>query len=72
MTRNRLSATISTTIFSAATVRAASTGAWKVGVGFPIDNMMVGVDAAIGMTDLLRTPMSFRENRVSVSFTYYL
>lgn len=46
--------------------------AWKVGVGFPIDNMMVGVDAAIGMTDLLRTPMSFRENRVSVSFTYYL
>lgn len=46
--------------------------AWKIGIGFPWENMMLGLDASIGMTDLLRTPMSFRENRVSVTFTYYL
>lgn len=47
--------------------------AWKVGLGVPYNSFFIGIDAAIGMTDLLKNPnISFRENRVSVSLTYYL
>ena len=45
--------------------------AWRIGVGFPISNFLLSIDGAIGMTDLLRSSMSFRENRVSVGLTYY-
>lgn len=46
--------------------------AWKVGVGIPFDRIFVSLDAAIGLTDLLKSPdISFRENRVSLSATYF-
>lgn len=46
--------------------------AWKIGVGCPIDNYMISLEAEFGITDLLKAKdMSFRENRVSLGFTYY-
>lgn len=45
--------------------------AWKVGVGFPYGSFLVSIDAAIGLTNLLKTGMSFRENRTSVGLTYF-
>lgn len=45
--------------------------AWKIGAGFPLDMWTVSVEASIGMTDLMKTEVSFRENRVSVGVTRY-
>lgn len=45
--------------------------AWRVGIGAPISAFFVSIDAAIGILDQLRGDMHFRENRVSVSATYY-
>lgn len=45
--------------------------AWKVGIGFPFSSWMFSVDAAFGMTDLLKSDMSFRENRVTLGLTRY-
>lgn len=45
--------------------------AWKIGVGFPVSNFQVGVDAEIGVSDLMPGDVSFRENRVNVYLTYY-
>lgn len=46
--------------------------AWKVGVGFPYKSTMIGVDAAFGLTDLLKGDMKAYDRRISLSFTYYL
>jgi len=47
--------------------------AWKIGIGVPYNGFLISIDTAIGMTDLMKNPnISFRENRVSVSLTYYL
>lgn len=45
--------------------------AWKVGVAFPVWNVTVSIDAAIGVTDLMKGDTAFRENRCSVGVTYY-
>lgn len=45
--------------------------AWKIGVGFPMEAWFVSVDAAIGITNLSKNGMTFRENRCSVSLTRY-
>lgn len=45
--------------------------AWKVGVAIPVSYVWVGIDAAIGLTDLMPGNISFHENRVSVTATYY-
>lgn len=45
--------------------------AWKIGVGFPVGNFQVGVDAEIGVSDLMPGDVSFRENRANVYLTYY-
>ncbi len=46
--------------------------AWKIGFGVPYNSFLISIDAAIGMTDLLKNKnVSFRENRVSVGMTYY-
>ena len=45
--------------------------AWRVGFGLPYGNWCVTVEGAFGVTDLLKTGMSFRENRVSVGLSYY-
>lgn len=44
---------------------------WKIGIGFPIKNFNISVEADLGMTDLLKGDMSFRENRVGAALTYY-
>ena len=44
---------------------------WKVGVGIPINNFQISLEADLGITDLLKNDMSFRENRVGVGVTYY-
>ncbi|MBD5363374.1 MAG: PorT family protein [Bacteroides sp.] len=44
---------------------------WKVGVGIPINNFQISLEADLGITDLLKNDMSFRENRVGIGVTYY-
>lgn len=46
--------------------------AWKIGFGlFPTDNFLISIDGAIGMTDLQKSAVSFRENRMSIGATYF-
>ena len=45
--------------------------AWKVGIGFPIREFTVSLEADFGLTDLLKEGMSFRENRIGLGLTYY-
>lgn len=45
--------------------------AWKVGFGFPSGMWFVSLDAAIGMSDLIATGVSFRENRCTLGVTRY-
>lgn len=44
---------------------------WKIGVGFPVNNFNVAFEADLGVTDLMKGDMSFRENRVGLAVTYY-
>ncbi|MDE7413900.1 MAG: PorT family protein [Muribaculaceae bacterium] len=44
---------------------------WKVGVGIPVNNFQISLEADFGITDLLKGELSFRENRVGVGVTYY-
>lgn len=46
--------------------------AWKVGVGFPYKSVVIGVEGAFGLTDLLKSNIRARDNRVSIALTYYL
>lgn len=45
---------------------------WKIGVGLPVNNFMISLEADLGITDLLKNNFSFRENRVGIGVTYYL
>ncbi len=46
--------------------------AWKFGFGWQMyDSWMISLEGAVGMTDLLRGGMTFRENRLSVALTRY-
>lgn len=45
--------------------------AWKVGVGFPVDEWFVSVEGVFGLTNLNRIDMSFRENRCAIALTRY-
>ncbi len=44
---------------------------WKVGVGVPVNNFFISLEADLGITDLLKSDLSFRDNRVGVGVTYY-
>lgn len=44
---------------------------WKVGIGVPLDSWFVSIDASLGITDVYRSEVSFREHRVSVGLTKY-
>lgn len=44
---------------------------WKVGVGIPVNNFLISLEADFGVTDLLKGDLSFRENRVGVGASYY-
>lgn len=45
--------------------------AWKIGVAAPIGPISMSLDCALGLTNLNRSEMSFREYRVTVGATYY-
>lgn len=44
---------------------------WKVGVGFPVQNFLISLEADFGITNRLRHNWTMRENRVSLGITYY-
>lgn len=45
---------------------------WKIGIGVPlINNCRLSLEADLGITDLLKEDMSFRENRVGLKFTKF-
>ena len=46
--------------------------AWKVGVGFPYKSTVLGLDAAFGLTDLLKGGLRAYDRRVSLSLTFFL
>lgn len=45
--------------------------AWKAGLAFPFSDWRVDLEAAIGISDLLKQSLSMRENRISVSLLRY-
>ena len=45
--------------------------AWKLGLAADFDLAIVGVEVAVGMTDLYSGHLTFRENRVSVSVSRF-
>ena len=46
--------------------------AWKLGLGWQMyDSWRISLEGAVGMTDLLRSGMTFRENRLYVALTRY-
>ncbi len=44
---------------------------WKVGAGVPINDFLISVEADFGITDLLKSDFTFRENRLGLGVTYY-
>lgn len=44
---------------------------WKIGIGFPIETFMINLEGSVGINDMLKQSMSFRENRLSLSVAYY-
>ena len=45
--------------------------AWKIGLMFPFGTSAVSIDTDLGITDLMSGPVSLRENRLSIAYTYY-
>lgn len=45
---------------------------WDIGVGFPVNNFVISLEADLGITNMLKSgSMGFRENRLSLGITYY-
>ena len=44
---------------------------WKVGLGLPINQFTLSLEADIGITNLLKNDITFRENRLGLGLTYY-
>ena len=44
---------------------------WKIGIGFPMDHFTLSFEADLGITNLLKHEMSFRDNRIGLGVTYY-
>jgi len=44
---------------------------WIIGVGLPIKDYGISLEADLGITDLLKGGMTFRENRLRLDFRYY-
>ena len=45
---------------------------WKIGIGFPIRDFTLSIEADLGITNLLKHEVSFRENRIGLGLAYYL
>lgn len=44
---------------------------WKVGLGIPVNDFLISLEADLGITDLFKGDLSFRENRLGIGVTYY-
>ena len=44
---------------------------WKIGIGFPMNQFTLSLEADLGITNLLKHEISFRENRVGLGLAYY-
>lgn len=44
---------------------------WKIGMGVPINDFIISLEADLGITDLLKNDFTFRENRLGLSVSYY-
>ena len=44
---------------------------WKIGIGFPMNQFTLSLEADLGITNLLKQGLSFRENRLGLGLTYY-
>ena len=44
---------------------------WKIGVGFPVERFLISLEADLGITNILKSPYTMRENRLSLGITYY-
>lgn len=44
---------------------------WKIGIGFPVDNFNISIEADLGISDLFKNQLRFRENRLGVGVTYF-
>lgn len=44
---------------------------WKIGIGFPMNQFTLSLEADLGITNLLKHEINFRENRLGLGFTYY-
>ena len=44
---------------------------WKIGIGFPMNQFTLSLEADLGITNLLKHEISFRENRVGLGLSYY-
>ena len=44
---------------------------WKIGIGFPMNQFTLSLEADLGITNLLKHDLSFRENRLGLGLTYY-
>ncbi|MDE6295734.1 MAG: PorT family protein [Muribaculaceae bacterium] len=44
---------------------------WKIGLGVPVNNFVISLEADLGITDLIKSEVAFRENRLGLGITYY-
>lgn len=44
---------------------------WKIGMGVPINDFIISLEADLGITDLLKNDFTFRENRLGLGVSYY-
>ena len=44
---------------------------WKIGLGFPMNQFTLSLEADFGITNLLKNDLNFRENRLGLGLTYY-
>lgn len=44
---------------------------WKIGIGFPLNQFTLSFEADLGITNLLKHEISYRENRVGLGLAYY-
>ncbi len=46
---------------------------WVIGAGCQVDRIMIGLEGTVGMNNILKHQhLSYRQNRLSLSLTYYL
>lgn len=44
---------------------------WKIGVGFPVEHFLISLEADFGITNMMKSYGTMRENRLSLGIGYY-